>query len=110
MIEYFLDEATQHRFRVKGANGEIVATSEPYSSLDHAHRGVRDLYLILLKALGGTSEEVATDLGIDGGSGSSTAAQPSDAKDAREDEEPSSLSKDDSNSDDLRDEGDLHAS
>lgn len=49
MIEYFLDEAQRNRFRVKGSNGEIVSTSEPYSSRQHAQRGVMDLTRILMR-------------------------------------------------------------
>lgn len=39
MIEYFQDISGHWRFRVKGRNGEIVASSEAYSSKSNAERG-----------------------------------------------------------------------
>lgn len=47
MIEYFTDAAGEHRFRVKGRNGEIVATSEGYGSERDARRGADALREIL---------------------------------------------------------------
>lgn len=90
MIEYFLDTEGKDRFRVKGGNGEIVATSEPYTSVDHAHRGVRDLYMILLKVLGGSHAENTTDSNVDGG-GSSNASESEDTTSPSEDEGPTPL-------------------
>lgn len=39
MIEVFQDAKGEWRFRVKGRNGEIVATSEGYTRKDDAKRG-----------------------------------------------------------------------
>lgn len=65
-IEYFQDTAGKDRFRIKGGNGEIVATSEPYTNLSNAKRGVNDLYFILLKAVGGVEFENAKDNDVHG--------------------------------------------
>lgn len=43
MIQYFEDRGGKWRFRVKGVNGEIIVTSEAYSSKANAVRGFRDL-------------------------------------------------------------------
>lgn len=50
MVEVYQDAKGEWRFRVKGANGEIVAVSEGYTRKDDAKRGyytmrsiVRDL-------------------------------------------------------------------
>lgn len=47
MIEIYQDRAGGHRFRVKGGNGEIVASSESYTRRSSAMRGVRTLRDIL---------------------------------------------------------------
>lgn len=47
MIEIYKDRAGGHRFRVKGGNGEIVASSESYTRRSSALRGVRTLRDIL---------------------------------------------------------------
>lgn len=47
MIEIYQDRAGGHRFRVKGGNGEIVASSESYTRRSSALRGVRTLRDIL---------------------------------------------------------------
>lgn len=47
MIEIFHDENGEWRYRVKGRNGEIVATSEGYTRPDDAERGAGDLHRIL---------------------------------------------------------------
>ena len=39
MIEFFTDKGGKWRFRVKGANGEKVATSQAYASKFNAERG-----------------------------------------------------------------------
>lgn len=49
MTEIFKDSAGEWRFRVKGANGEIVATSEGYSTKSNARRGLKTLITILIK-------------------------------------------------------------
>lgn len=43
MIEYFTDRAGRHRFRVKGANGEIIVSSQGYASKFNAERGFEAL-------------------------------------------------------------------
>ena len=43
MFEIFRDKAGQFRYRVKGSNGEIVATSEAYTRRRDAERGFDDL-------------------------------------------------------------------
>lgn len=50
MIEVFEDKAGEWRFRVKGLNGEIVATSEGYTSPNDANRGVYALRRIMAEA------------------------------------------------------------
>lgn len=47
MTEIFQDEAGGWRFRVKGRNGEIVATSESYTRALDAERGLKTLTRIL---------------------------------------------------------------
>lgn len=107
MIDYFLDAEDKHRFRVKGLNGEVVASSEPYYSQSNAERGVRGLYLILKADLGGevAEEDIQRLLantypdpadtdgdGRDSGSGrSSDASQPSNPETVREAEEQAPL-------------------
>jgi uncharacterized protein YegP (UPF0339 family) len=93
MIEYFLDDDSKNRFRVKGRNGEIVATSEAYANQSNAERGVDDLYLILHADLGGKVDEerpitptLAGDGSDSGSGGSGTDAESSDAESLRETE------------------------
>lgn len=43
MIELFEDEGGQWRYRIKGRNGEPMATSEAYTTKADARRGYRDL-------------------------------------------------------------------
>lgn len=43
MIEYFEDDANEFRYRIKGGNGEPLVTSEGYTTMESAERGVRDL-------------------------------------------------------------------
>jgi uncharacterized protein YegP (UPF0339 family) len=47
MIEIFKDEAGEWRYRVKGRNGEIMATSEGYGRKADARRGLNDLRALL---------------------------------------------------------------
>ena len=47
MTEIFPDEEGGFRFRVKGKNGEIVATSESYTTRGDAERGLATLRRIL---------------------------------------------------------------
>jgi hypothetical protein len=42
-VEYYKDSAGGFRFRVKGGNGEIVATSESYTRKRDAKRGYKAL-------------------------------------------------------------------
>lgn len=51
MFEIFQDEAGEWRFRIKGANGEIVMTSEGYSNHAGARRGFMDLRHIIIMTL-----------------------------------------------------------
>jgi uncharacterized protein YegP (UPF0339 family) len=50
MIEVFTDKEDHWRYHIKGKNGEIMATSEDYSSKDHAIRGAEDLALLFTNA------------------------------------------------------------
>lgn len=43
LVEFFVDSAGGHRFRIKGRNHEIVATSESYMRAAGARRGLLDL-------------------------------------------------------------------
>jgi uncharacterized protein len=43
MVEFFEDEQGEHRFRIKGRNGEVLATSEGYTRKQDAVRGFWDL-------------------------------------------------------------------
>lgn len=47
MTEIYQDEEGQWRFRVKGTNGEIVATGEGYTRPADAERGLSALRRIL---------------------------------------------------------------
>lgn len=40
-FEIFTDQAGEHQFRLKAANGEIVAQSQGYNSRDGAVKGAR---------------------------------------------------------------------
>lgn len=46
-VEVYEDVAGNWRYRVVGANGEIVAASEPYVSKSNATRGFADLFRIV---------------------------------------------------------------
>lgn len=39
-FEIYTDKAGESRFRLKAANGEIIAVSEGYSSRGAAHKGI----------------------------------------------------------------------
>ncbi|MDR0482465.1 MAG: DUF1508 domain-containing protein [Cellulomonadaceae bacterium] len=39
-FEIYKDKAGEFRFRLKSANGQIVATGEGYTTKSHAHEGV----------------------------------------------------------------------
>lgn len=58
-VEFYTDPEGGHRFRVKGRNGEIVASSEPYSSMSNARRGFRDM----LNAARQNEQEDTSDVG-----------------------------------------------
>ncbi len=47
MIEFFTDADNQHRFRITGKNGEVVASSESYATKSNAQRGYADLWAIV---------------------------------------------------------------
>lgn len=47
MIEIFKDAAGEWRYRIKGANGEPMATSEGYTRKADARRGLLDLRALL---------------------------------------------------------------
>lgn len=51
MFEFFKDKKGEERFRVKGANGEIVATSEGYTRLADARRGADTLRRLAMPTL-----------------------------------------------------------
>lgn len=50
MTELFQDDDGQWRYRVKGLNGEKMATSEPYATKANAARGLEDLKAVLQRA------------------------------------------------------------
>ena len=60
MIEVYQDGAGEWRFRIKGANGEIVATGEGYSDKSGACEGVRALARIMIGAV----EFTSSDMGV----------------------------------------------
>ena len=47
-VEYFVDAGGEWRYRVVGRNGEIMVTSEGYTSSSDARRGLADLATELL--------------------------------------------------------------
>jgi uncharacterized protein YegP (UPF0339 family) len=47
VAHFFQDAAGEHRFQVKGGNGEIVVTSEGYSRPEDAVRGFERLRELL---------------------------------------------------------------
>lgn len=51
MFEIFKDAAGEYRFRIKGANGEIVMTSEGYTTHADARRGFMTLRHIIIMTL-----------------------------------------------------------
>jgi uncharacterized protein len=42
-FEYFIDKAGKYRFRLKAPNGEIIATSESYSSKAACMNGIESV-------------------------------------------------------------------
>ncbi len=42
-FEWFKDKAGKFRFRLKAANGEIIATSEAYNSKDACMNGIESV-------------------------------------------------------------------
>lgn len=52
MTEIFQDKHGEWRFRIKGHNGEIMATSEGYTRPHDARRGLDDLRAILDSTVG----------------------------------------------------------
>jgi uncharacterized protein YegP (UPF0339 family) len=55
MVEFFTDEQGEYRFRIKGRNGEVLATSEGYTREDDARRGFWDLARAVANASRGGS-------------------------------------------------------
>lgn len=51
MTEIFRDAAGEWRYRVKGRNGEIMATSEGYTRPEDAERGLADLRRVMLNTV-----------------------------------------------------------
>jgi len=43
VFEWYKDKAGKYRFRLKGANGEIIATSVAYSSKDACVNGIESV-------------------------------------------------------------------
>ncbi len=43
LFEWFKDKSGKYRFRLKAANGEIIATSEAYSSKDACVGGIESV-------------------------------------------------------------------
>jgi len=43
MFEWYKDKKGKFRFRLKAANGEIIATSEAYSSKDSCVNGIESV-------------------------------------------------------------------
>ena len=52
MPEIFRDDAGEWRYRIKGRNGEIMATSEGYTRPQDAERGLADLRRVLNETAG----------------------------------------------------------
>lgn len=42
-FEWFQDKAKKYRFRLKAANGQIIATSEAYNSKDSCMNGIESV-------------------------------------------------------------------
>lgn len=42
-FEYFKDKAGKYRFRLKAGNGQIIAVSEAYNSLDSCLNGIESV-------------------------------------------------------------------
>jgi uncharacterized protein YegP (UPF0339 family) len=42
-FEVYKDVKGEYRFRLKAANGEVIAVSEGYTSLDGCHNGIRSV-------------------------------------------------------------------
>ncbi len=42
-FEYFKDKTGKYRFRLKAGNGEIIAVSEAYNSLDSCLNGIESV-------------------------------------------------------------------
>ncbi len=43
VFEWYKDKAGKYRFRLKAANGEVIATSEAYSSKDGCVSGIESV-------------------------------------------------------------------
>lgn len=50
IVHFFEDEAGEHRYQLKGDNGEVMATSEGYTTPADAERGHRDLVANVLES------------------------------------------------------------
>lgn len=42
-FEVFTDQAGKHRFRLKAANGEVIATSQGYASKESCKNGIESV-------------------------------------------------------------------
>lgn len=51
-VEIYEDKSGEYRWRVRAANGEIVATGEGYSTAKDAHRGFTDAACAVANAFG----------------------------------------------------------
>ena len=62
-FEIFRDSKGEYRFRLKGRNGEIVATGESYPTKAHVKRGSRPCSALLLMPRSRTRAVIELGLG-----------------------------------------------
>jgi uncharacterized protein YegP (UPF0339 family) len=60
MVDIFSDAAGEYRYRLKGDNGEIMASSEAYTNEYDAKRGAGDLQRNVLRHL--STDEIEDEL------------------------------------------------
>lgn len=58
LFDFFDDIMGESRYTIKGKNGEVMVTSEGYSSMENAQRGSRDLVVRILRAFADAIESV----------------------------------------------------
>lgn len=58
-VTFYEDEGGSYRFRVQAANGEIVASSEPYTRMGDARKGFDTLRGIMVQFVPADGEESA---------------------------------------------------